>query len=247
MHLALGTALYASVAFTSYSEPADFGYLFWLGLATWYVYLQAPYWKVPWWKFASLSETLTGSNVSAIALIVLGLIALQKIEIAFLLVLLSVLVTYLYFFGLKKSGLPWKENKLLKVVSLAVVFSILTATIPLVLVKASAASVLQMTLPRTLFFLALAMISEQREMPQASKHSRWYLRSVTFVLFISGLLDVMNASEFLLPFPVFVAYLLTNIATWCTMWLSLRNRKAWFYALIVDGLLFLPWVVILAA
>lgn len=244
IHLAIGAALYASVAFTSWTAAADSLYLVWLGFATWYVYHQAPSWKAPWWRFSNFSEILTTANCLAAVLMIAAWVVLQKNGIACALVVTGILLTYLYFFGWKEESHPWKEHKLGKVILLSVVFSLLTIIIPLLIIEANLASVVRLTMPRILFFLALALISDQKEVQQSKGTSGRWILMVSCILLLSGLLDTLNASEFLLPFPVMAAYLLTNMATWCIMWLSLRRQNLLFYSLIVDGLLFLPWVIL---
>lgn len=240
VHLAFVTGFFTAVSFLAFDSTVRIDYCIWTALVTFLLYNCANELQ----KKISLKSFQNPTLFALLCAVLAGIWLLWPILPALLFFIISCLLTLGYFQALPGFRKPWKSYPGLKPVIISLVFTILCVSIPLVFTGAAPESIARLSLPRIAFFIALATISDQHELSTRTQNQLAFITRLTILLMFSGIVDIWNASDFILHFPVFIAYQVTAFLTWVIALVSRRQTGALFYLLVVDGLMCIPWLLI---
>lgn len=159
---------------------------------------------------------------------------------------LSLSITAIYFFSPGKYIPAWRNHPILKPIAIGLVFGLMTAGIPSILIDCSFKEIALITLGQSMNIAALSIIYDIKDIKEdissfVLKYGIQKTISATILLLMcSGIIYIMSANVFLLTIHGVVSYCLS--ITIC-IWLVFQKRwwhQWWYHFVLIDGIIGLP-------
>ena len=247
-HLSLSIILLISFTYSSAGSVQNWYYTVWAGLATFFLY---NYHSSLSLSFDTIKRTpfliflLAGS-------IFAGFVLLKEHTVNLLFLFVACFFSFGYFRSLLPVQKPLREYILIKPLMIGLVFAVLTALIPYIQIGYSISESAFLAVSRLCFVFALSItfdigdIKEDSEkevitIPQKIGITKSKVLACSLLL-IAGLVDGYHAWIFLIEFPALIVLYFTYIYTGILILFSGIQRPFWYYLLLVDGALGLPWL-----
>lgn len=249
-HLAICTFCFTAFTYTSAAIHLHWLYALWVGVITFILYnyhhlfsFDAKQLYYDWKKNALFPVIL-------LAVISIGFMQIKNIYTEIPALLLSFLLSVIYFRKTIINSQALRQNYLLKPLIIGVVFAILTAYIPYLHAGYAVSESLFLSVARCTFVAALSLtfdigdILEDAETPKVTLPQKVGVRTTkwvaTILLLVSGLIEAYGAWIFLIEFPALIALFFTYLFAWILIINSGIRRPGWYYLFLVDGTMAMP-------
>jgi len=251
-HLSLATCLITALSFKATGNIIDWQYCIWVGLGTFLLY--------NYHYVLDLTKTdliaFAKRNISFLGVVIVycitGLFLLPNLQLTIPALIIAGILSLMYFRSIRILPLAGREYFWLKHIIIGLVFGILTAYVPYISSGYTFGESSFLMLGRVFFIGSLALVfdigdisfdekTNYTTLPQVIgiKNTKWV---ACLCLFVAALIEGWGAWTFLIDFPIFMALFLTCAVTCIIIWVTKKEYPKWFYLLVVDGLIMLPFV-----
>jgi 4-hydroxybenzoate polyprenyltransferase len=252
IHLALCTTLIIFFTFKSVGATTSWIFAVWAGVATLFLY---NYHHVSAIKVESVPIFIrnhTGLSLLSGVLLISGILIAGMEPQGIMALLSAFLLSFFYFIPVTVHKITLRSYYILKPLTIGLVFGLITAFIPYLKSGYSWHESLFLTAGRCAFIIALSLLFDIGDIEKdAVSQTKTFVQRVgirktkiaaSLLLSAAGIIEGYGAWIFLTDFHCFMALLITYILSWVLIIYAEPQSAAWYYLLLVDGMIGLPWV-----
>ncbi|MGB4840874.1 MAG: hypothetical protein WBP08_17845 [Saprospiraceae bacterium] len=251
-HLALSICFLTAITYTCAGNKTDWKFSIWVSLATFLVYNFHDVLKFKNDEILKFVRTNILFTFLILASSLVGLLLMSQDFYQILFFATAIIFCIFYF----RPNILWnksgRDHFLLKPLLIGLVFGILTALIPYLQSGYNLSESLLLTLGRVSFVMSLAILFDIGDVIEdTGAHaetipSRFGIKQskviAILLLIFSIIIEGYGAWIFLIEFPVFITFCIGYIFSFFLIIFSTAYRPSWYYLLLVDGMMMLPWL-----
>ncbi|MFZ1750903.1 MAG: hypothetical protein WAU01_11955 [Saprospiraceae bacterium] len=251
-HLSICTALLCAFTYQATVTQIHWTYCVWVGVATLVMYSFFVLFKL---SFAQLKAILINYPTRVIILplvAMVGMIVVQFHWVESIALVIAGTVSLFYFRPVFGTSFSLRAHFLLKPLSIGLVFALSTAFVPYIHSGYLIGESVILSTGRLCFIMALALIfdlgdvvidQETQTIAMPQKLGVVPTKVVaSIILLVGGLIELNGAWTFLLELPALLALLVTYFFSFVLIIISGPKKEDWFYLLVVDGMIGLPFL-----